>query len=72
MPTTTHHPDQLLTPSETKAMLGLKSEGTLQVWRSTRRYPLPWVKVGRHVRYRLSDVEKFIESRTERPVDLSE
>jgi len=36
---------------------------TLQIWRSTKRYPLPYVKVGRLVRYRLADVDAFIESR---------
>ena len=38
--------------------------GTLSVWRCTRRYPLPYVKVGRAVRYRLSDLEAFMQSRT--------
>lgn len=40
------------------------SPGTLQVWRSTRRYPLPFVKIGRKVRYRLSDLQAFVQSRT--------
>jgi hypothetical protein len=38
--------------------------GTLSVWRCTRRYPLPYVKIGRAVRYRMADIERFIESRT--------
>ncbi len=38
--------------------------GTLSVWRCTRRYPLPYVKIGRAVRYRMSDLEAFIASRT--------
>ena len=38
--------------------------GTLSVWRCTRRYPLPYVKVGRAVRYRLADLEKFLSDRT--------
>lgn len=38
--------------------------GTLSVWRSTGRYALPFVKVGRKVRYRLSDLESWLESRT--------
>lgn len=37
---------------------------TLAVWRSTRRYNLPYVKVGRAVRYRHSDIMAFIASRT--------
>jgi hypothetical protein len=40
------------------------SSGTLAVWRCTRRYPLPYVKVGRCVRYRLSDLDAFLASRT--------
>jgi hypothetical protein len=38
--------------------------GTLSVWRCTRRYPLPYIKVGRAVRYRLGDLDKFLASRT--------
>ena len=44
-------------------LLGV-SPKTLSVWRCTRRYPLPYVKIGKAVRYRLSDIEKFIRSRT--------
>ncbi|WNV04107.1 helix-turn-helix domain-containing protein [Candidatus Methylospira mobilis] len=39
------------------------SPGTLSVWRSTGRYALPFVKVGRKVRYRVSDLERWIERR---------
>ncbi len=38
--------------------------GTLSVWRSTGRYALPFVKIGRKVRYRVSDLEQWIEQRT--------
>lgn len=54
--------DRLLTPSEVAEMLGVSVE-TLNVWRATRRYPLPYVKAGRLVRYRPSDVQNFINSR---------
>ena len=37
---------------------------TLTNWRCTRKYPLPFIKVGRLVRYRIEDVERFLESRT--------
>ena len=50
---------KLLTPIETSAMLGLSVE-TLNVWRATNRYKLPYVKVGRLVRYRPDDVTAFI------------
>lgn len=39
------------------------SPGTLSVWRSTGRYNLPFVKVGRMVRYRLSDLDAWIDAR---------
>lgn len=39
--------------------------GTLSVWRSTGRYQIPFVKVGRLVRYRLSDLETWLASRTQ-------
>jgi excisionase family DNA binding protein len=54
---------QTLTPTQAANILGL-SKGTLEVWRSTGRYHLPFIKVGRYVRYRLSDINTFIESRT--------
>ncbi len=38
--------------------------GTLSVWRSTGRYSIPFVKVGRRVRYRRSDLMAWLESRT--------
>ena len=40
------------------------SPGTLAVWRCTRRYPLPYQKIGRAVRYRIADLEAFAQSRT--------
>lgn len=54
----------LLNSREAALFLGIGEE-TLAVWRCTKRYPLPYVKVGRLVKYRLSDLEAFIESRTE-------
>lgn len=51
-------PKNLLTPQEVSARLGV-STTTLSTWRCTKRYPLPYVKVGRLVRYRLVDVEGF-------------
>ena len=38
--------------------------GTLAVWRSTGRYKLPFIKVGRKVRYRRADLEAWLEART--------
>lgn len=39
------------------------SPGTLAVWDCTKRYDLKPIKVGRAVRYRRSDLEKFLEER---------
>lgn len=55
--------NQLRNEKESAQFLGLKP-GTLQVWRSTKRYPLAYVKVGRLVRYRQSDLEAFLIGRT--------
>jgi excisionase family DNA binding protein len=54
--------NQLLTPQQASEVLQVSPE-TLNVWRATRRYKLPYVKVGRSVRYRLSDLEAFIQER---------
>jgi hypothetical protein len=39
------------------------SPNTLAVWACTKRYNLKYIKVGRAVRYRLLDLEKFVEER---------
>ncbi|WP_458789590.1 helix-turn-helix domain-containing protein [Yoonia sp. MH D7] len=52
----------LMTPDEVAAYLGVSKE-TLNVWRCTKRYNLPYVKTGRLVRYRPEDVTTFVTSR---------
>ncbi|MEH6465583.1 MAG: helix-turn-helix domain-containing protein [Shewanella psychromarinicola] len=52
----------LLTPAEVARYLGV-TIGTLSVWRCTGRYPLNFIKVGRRVMYRQSDVENFVNGR---------
>jgi excisionase family DNA binding protein len=68
--TTPHHarfaalgfaPGDLLTPDQVAAALGL-SHRTLAAWRSSRRNPLPYVKVGSRVRYRRQDVDAWLQS----------
>jgi excisionase family DNA binding protein len=54
--------DRLLTREEAAAYLGVRPQ-TLSVWHSERRYNLPVVKVGRLVKYRLSDLRAWVESR---------
>lgn len=50
---------KLLTPTETAKLLQL-SIGTLAQWRHHKRYALPFVKIGRAVRYLESEVRDFI------------
>ncbi len=40
------------------------SPGTLSAWRSTGRYALPFLKIGRKVRYRRSALEAWMQDRT--------
>ena len=54
---------KLLTENEAANYLSVEPQ-TLCAWRCTRRYNLPFIKVGRLVRYRPEDVEAFLESRT--------
>ncbi len=36
---------------------------TLTNWRCTKRYSIPYIKIGRCVRYRVSDLLAFVERR---------
>jgi excisionase family DNA binding protein len=63
MPSTKPLADRLLTPVEAAQYLQLKVE-TLATWRANHRYDLPYVRVGTAIRYRLSDLQKWLESRT--------
>lgn len=55
---------QLLTRKEAASYLGVK-EQTLACWACAKRYRLPFVRVGRLVKYRLEDLNQFIsENRT--------
>ena len=53
--------ETLLTPEQVAGFLGVSPE-TLNVWRCTRRYHLPYIKVGRLVRYRQTDIDQFVEA----------
>ncbi|MDP1646072.1 MAG: helix-turn-helix domain-containing protein [Thiobacillus sp.] len=53
----------LMSRDEAAQYLGVSSK-TLATWACTKRYPLPVVKLGRAVKYRVADLEKFIASRT--------
>lgn len=53
---------RLLKKEQVSEILGI-TVGTLAVWRTTKRYNLPYVKSGRLIRYREQDVQAFINSR---------
>jgi len=53
----------LLTRDQAAEFLGVKVQ-TLAAWACSGRYSLPFVKVGRCVKYRLADLDRFLEERT--------
>ena len=57
-----------LDPEGAAEFLGLQ-EQTLAAWRCTKRYDLPFIRVGRRIRYRISDLEKFLAARTVGTID---
>lgn len=59
-------PPELLTTVEAARLLRVKVE-TLAAWRYTARYPLPWIRCGRSVRYRHSDLLAFLNRQTITP-----
>lgn len=52
--------DDFIEPSEAAKILHVKA-ATLAVWRSTKRYNLPYYKSGRWVLYRRSECHKFLQ-----------
>ena len=61
---------ELLDERAAARALDLKT-GTLATWRSSGRYQLPFVKIGKSVRYRAADLQTFLESRTVRPIEMA-
>ena len=51
-----------LNPKELAELLGVNPR-TLATWRSTGRYALPYIKIGRKVLYRISDLENWMAKR---------
>lgn len=58
------NPD-LFSTDQAAAYLEL-SPNTLEIWRCTKRYALPYVKIGRKVRYRKVDLDHWLEAQTRR------
>lgn len=54
-----------MTATQVARILGVSTE-TLRKWRAKRKC-LPYVRVGRHIRYRAADVAAFVEQRTVMP-----
>lgn len=53
----------LLTREQAAAYLGLKKR-TLDVWACNNRYNLKFIKVGRLAKYRITDLDEFLERYT--------
>lgn len=62
MSTATLRDSPLLDETDAAGLLGVKPS-TLTTWRSTRRYSLPYVRVGRLIRYRRADLDAWLERR---------
>ena len=54
-------PARLLSRQEAADFLGVRPQ-TLAVWASTGRHSLRFIKVGRLVKYRLDELEAFLQS----------
>lgn len=57
-------PNELLTRKKTAQLMKL-SEHTLAVWSCSGRYDLPYIKIGTSVRYRVADINAWLEARSE-------
>lgn len=56
---------ELLGEKEAAERLGLTNHKTLAVWRCTKRYSLPFIRVGRLIRYDAAEIEKFLRRNTD-------
>lgn len=64
--------EPLLTTEQAAQILCIKPR-TLVIWRHEQRSELPFVRIGRAVRYRLLDINSYIEAQLEsqQPIDES-
>ena len=58
----------LLTTEQAAQILGIKPR-TLVIWRHEGRSELPFIRLGRAVRYRLEDIQSYIERKTHRQAE---
>lgn len=56
----TFNDDVLATPTEASTLIKINA-GTLQKWRSTGENNIPFVKIGRSVRYRVTDLKAYVD-----------
>ena len=52
---------ELFSRAEAAVYLGVAKQ-TLAIWACSKRYDLPYIKIGRLVKYRKADLDKFIEN----------
>jgi hypothetical protein len=53
---------ELLSNKQAAEFLGI-TPGTLSVWRCENRYPIPYIPVGSKIRYRVEDLQAFLDAR---------
>ena len=61
--------DDRMTREEAARYLGIQPR-TLEIWATTGRYNLPYIKVGRHVQYCKSDLDRFLEAKKIYPAGI--
>lgn len=63
----TEHLPPTISKSHAAEFLGLTNEKTLDVWKSTKRYPLVFVKLGRHNKIGTDSLIELVVSSAEIP-----
>ena len=53
----------LINTEQAAAYLGVTSR-TLEVWRCTKRHSIPYIKVGRLVKYRKTELDRWLARQT--------
>ena len=61
---------ELLSTPEAAAYLAAAPH-SLEIWRCSGRYKIPFIKVGRLVRYRRADLDVWLASRTVNAPDVA-
>jgi excisionase family DNA binding protein len=56
------HPEPLMTGEEVAERLKIKTSTVYELTRRRTRQPLPFLKIGKYLRFRWSEIEKWLES----------